>query len=563
MTTACGRTGTTACAIAALAACILFSCRANAEPAASSAAAFASAHGSLDPLSLDYLESVDAVVGDIVIRNGDVFDTSDPAESGAFYRIINALHMETGADVIRRQLLIESGAQLNASEIAEAERMLRANAFLRSATIRPIAYANGEVDLEVITEDTWSLSPSLSFSRKGGTNTGGFELEEKNLLGTGSEIKLGYKSTIERDETFFGYHDVQLGSSRLELGLELADNSDGSAQKLLLQQPFYGLDTHSAGGIRIDLFEQVDPWYQLGKVIDETGHVGRRAEVFYGWSDGLVNGRVQRLSVGLGYDVHKFSGVDGKPPRPGTPADRRDIYPFVAWEHLEDRYETTRNADNIHRVEDRYIGMRLAAKLGYAATAFGSGDDAWLYAFEAERGFKPTESDTLMLFGRAEGRSVTTQPDSFLAETGTRWYHRQTPRRLLYSEVRFRAGEMLDPDEQVVLGGDTGLRGYPARYQAGDYEALLTLEQRFYTDYYPFRLFRVGAAAFFDAGRVWNTIDGPSSDLGLLRDIGLGLRIGSPRSSTGRMVHIDLAWPLDGPEDIKGAQLIIETSKSF
>ena len=56
--------------------------------------------------------------------------------------------------------------------------------------------------------------------------------------------------------------------------------------------------------------------------------------------------------------------------------------------------------------------------------------------------------------------------------------------------------------ESVLLGGDNGLRGYPLRYQAGESRSLLSLGERFFTDFYPWRLFRVGYAAFLDVGRV-------------------------------------------------------------
>ena len=44
----------------------------------------------------------------------------------------------------------------------------------------------------------------------------------------------------------------------------------------------------------------------------------------------------------------------------------------------------------------------------------------------------------------------------------------------------------LDPDQQLLIGGDTGLRGYPLGYESGTSRGLLTVEQRFYTDWYPF-----------------------------------------------------------------------------
>jgi hypothetical protein len=78
-----------------------------------------------------------------------------------------------------------------------------------------------------------------------------------------------------------------------------------------------------------------------------------------------------------------------------------------------------------------------------------------------------------------------------------------------------------------------------------------------------FRLFRVGGAVLFDAGKTWSDqIDSPPNR-GLLRNIGLGLRLGNTRSGQGRMTHIGLAFPLDGDHSIKNDQLIIEPKKSF
>jgi hypothetical protein len=48
-----------------------------------------------------------------------------------------------------------------------------------------------------------------------------------------------------------------------------------------------------------------------------------------------------------------------------------------------------------------------------------------------------------------------------------------------------------------------------------------------------------------------------------LKDVGVGLRLGSTKSSLGRMVHIDLAFPLQGPPGIDSVQFLISTHKGF
>jgi hemolysin activation/secretion protein len=123
--------------------------------------------------------------------------------------------------------------------------------------------------------------------------------------------------------------------------------------------------------------------------------------------------------------------------------------------------------------------------------------------------------------------------------------------------------DQLDLDQQILLGGDSGLRGFPLRYQSGTSRALFRLEDRFFTDWYPFKLVRVGYAAFIDAGRTWGEDPRTTSGMGMLYDAGFGLRLTSPRSSSGTVIHIDLATPLNGPESVGGVQLSIKTKSSF
>src|SRR5690606_40160847 len=101
---------------------------------------------------------------------------------------------------------------------------------------------------------------------------------------------------------------------------------------------------------------------------------------------------------------------------------------------------------------------------------------------------------------------------------GARYYHRNLGRHLFTASLSAVAGNRLDAENQVLLGGDNGLRGYPLRYQAGEHSAVLTIEQRFFTDWYPARLFRVGYAVFMDVGRVWGEDPRGTPPLGTLYD---------------------------------------------
>src|SRR6185312_16040120 len=132
-----------------------------------------------------------------------------------------------------------------------------------------------------------------------------------------------------------------------------------------------------------------------------------------------------------------------------------------------------------------------------------------------------------------------------------------------FTSLSANVGHNLDGDHYFDLGGDDGLRGYPLRYQNGNQLALLTVEERLYTNWYPFRLFNVGAAAFFDMGRTWGNSLVPTPQLGLLKDLGVGLRLGNARSSFGSVIHVDLAMPLDRGYGISRMQFLITTQQSY
>lgn len=116
---------------------------------------------------------------------------------------------------------------------------------------------------------------------------------------------------------------------------------------------------------------------------------------------------------------------------------------------------------------------------------------------------------------------------------------------------------------RIAVGGGNGLRGYPLDYQAGDRRFLVTLEQRYYSGLYPFRLFRLGGAVFFDAGRAWGGKRSGLPAAGVLRDAGFGLRVGNARSGLGNVIHVDVAFPFDGDPSIARAQLLVVTKQTF
>ena len=169
--------------------------------------------------SLQELEAAGAVIGRIIVQPDDVFDESLPGESGWLYRTANKIHIHTKPSVVRKQLLFKTGEPFRARLIEETERLLRANNYLYDAKITPVAYDGKNVDLEVRTKDVWTLNPGISFSRQGGENEGGAQIEEKNLLGTGQAIKLVWEKNVDRESIRASYLDPHFLHSFGRLGV--------------------------------------------------------------------------------------------------------------------------------------------------------------------------------------------------------------------------------------------------------------------------------------------------------------------------------------------------------
>jgi hypothetical protein len=509
------------------------------------------------------LEAEGAVIGVIVLSKQSVFDLSNPKEDNALYRLANRWHIITRDSVIRQQLLFREGDRYVQRLVDESARLLRRNEYLYTADVEPMHYENGVVDIVVRTRDLWTLTPGFSVSRKGGENKTRFSISESNLLGRGSRLRLAYIDDVDREYTAFEFSDENLGHSWVSLSLGFADKSDGNTSQVQLVRPFFSLDAGWSAGFEFLDDDREDRLYHLGDEVAEYGHQTDYYSAFWGWSAGLDGGWVRRFRAGIVYDEQSFAEVEN-PELPNVlPEDRKLVYPFIELEMLEDRYETTANRDQIARTEDFYMGRRLTARLGYASDSLGSDRDAVIYDIDASRGFGDINRKALLVGAGASGRIDEGESANTVVSADARYYNQISSKRLFFMTIHGKWGHNLDLEDLVELGGDNGLRGYPLRYQAGDASLLFTIEQRYFTNWYPFRLVRIGGAIFADIGRTWGDNPVGGEPLGWLTDIGFGLRFAPTRGSADEVFHLDIAFPLDGDPTIDEVQILLESKSSF
>ena len=290
----------------------------------------------------------------------------------------------------------------------------------------------------------------------------------------------------------------------------------------------------------------------------------RHSETFFdirgGVSRGLKNGFSRRWLEGFTFERDRFEATSAPLPPGIELADRTLAYPWIGYQRLENRFLKTQDLNRIGRTEDLNIGQRFEVRLGWSSPVFGGDENLAILGARYGTGFEPAEGRLFLFDSYVSGRFGGDGAENTLVGASARLHWRDWGRHTFYAYLGFDLAEKLDPERQLLLGGDTGLRGYPLRYQSGD---RLTLEQRFFTPWHPFRLAYIGAAVFFDIGQVWSSEGDKSDDLGALSNLGLGLRISPSRSGLGSVLHLDVAFPLAGDPSIDKVQFLVMTRDSF
>ena len=510
------------------------------------------------------LEIDSAHIGKILVSSKDIFDLSDPKENYWPYRLANKLHVVTREDVIRRELLFREGDLYRQALIDESERNLRSLNVIYHVKIRPVAYHDGVVDLEVSTQDTWTLRPSVRFSRAGGDNAWGFSFSEQNLAGRLKLLMLSRKSDVDRTTTAIQYFDPRLFGSRYSMRATFAESSDGETRGLGFSRPFFALDTRWAANASWLDFTQVSKLYSEGDVSSEFNQDTESLNLSYGISTGLVGNRVVRFNLGYGYERNDFSR-DSDQEGFGTlpvPEDQKFSGPVLSLETLRTRYITVTNYTQFDREEDFNLGNDFTASAWLSLRDFGAARSEVILNFGDAVGIPLTQSANFFYAGMLSGRVGSGEASNVVLSQILETYWRATFRQTFYARLGMDVGIHLDDQNQFLLGGDTGLRGYPTRQFSGDRRLLLTLEHRFFSNVEILRLVRLGAAGFFDIGNAWYGSSQRVSDLH--PDLGIGLRFAVSRSSVATIGRLDLAYSIDAEEtDSPKLQLLFGTALKF
>ena len=508
-------------------------------------------------------------VGTVTLVRQDVFNTDDPAEDKAAYRLANRWHVVTREGVLRELILFREGDAVTLDTIAESERLLRGKSYLYDARVlanrvcapdrqdgEQAEQAPAVVDLVVVTRDVWSLSPELGITRTGGEYRLSAGVSEINLAGIGSDLDVTVFDNLDREGVSIGYADGNIGQSRVGLRLRYDDTDDGGLAEAGIGQPFYALAARRSWNAYAFRSRTVQGLHDAGKRIASFRRDYRLLQLSAGWSTGRRNGWVHRIVGGMTLEYWRHAPAREAVSPLGL-RSREYAYPWLSLHRIEDEYSQVRNVDRVQTTEDVYLGRRYDLMAGYSPR----GDGHVVASAEFRDGVRRGDTGIFRYGLRASGywNAATGRPENAVARAWGRYRHRQTPRWALILDAEATVADGLTADQQILIGGGSGLRGYPNRYQAGTRSFRLTAEERFYTDLYPLRILRVALAGFVDIGRAWSSRRANDT----LANAGLGLRFESTRTNRNLVYHLDVAFPLvDGP-DVGGIEVTLTSKRSL
>src|ERR1017187_6643881 len=405
----------------------------------------------------------------VEIRTLNVFAPEEAAKAFFPYGLANALHLTTRVSFIQYQLLFAPGDALRADLLAETERNLRAFGLFRRAYVR----AEG-TRVVVETADAWTLLLRGSFSNKGGATTYSIGAEEYNVLGTGHQFGFGWEKETDRSSRSVFYADPDLFVPHNLLRLAAADHSDGRFLQFALGRPFYALDARWALQSTLRRFdfdtklyaggEESTVWKEEERGVLLTG--GRLLSRDPGGADRLL-GSVEWTTVRL------LDGGLGAAP-PDDRSQRTFLFFSLGYARAGSGWVTRRLVDRIDRDEDFNLATSYQLELG-ASPHFGAAE-------AAGRALVSGSTGTLIPsgFALATVNASTRLHGGFenaLLSADARAYVMKGPWTFV-GRLGTMVGWNLDPENQIPLDGENGMRGDRLHAVEGDRHFVGNVEAR-------------------------------------------------------------------------------------
>lgn len=497
-------------------------------------------------------------IGHIAINPVPLFSAAE-ASHGTFYRAANVLHVQTRAALLRGFLLFKEGDPFNPAKLAETERNLRQLDFLKSASVTAGRPHDGVIDVDVVTQDAWTTDVNGDFSNEGGKAAYDFDVTQKDLLGTGSELELHLDHGVERRANSIEFiHPAALGPY-WNLDTLLSKNSDGNEEKFELDRPLFSYETPWTGGFLFDHLVRNERTFRDGVVGARFRQRHRelaieRSTILHAGESGS-----SRLTGGIDFLDDRFTTLPGRS-ADLIPDDRHFRFFEVGYERTGFEFVKLNYVDRDLRQQDFNLGGVTSVRFGVSPRRSSSRSTAFMARADSSIGHSFTGNSFVLASLDLSTRAPRQRNTTVSAEV--RFIDRFQTRypQAFVSRVRIDRGWQLDRDVQFMADGQNGLRAYPNFAFEGRQRVLMNFEQRVFLGRELLQIFGPSLAVFADSGQAG---DGRFLSSHMKSDIGAGLRIGIARFESA-LIRIDYAYALnDSPLSHRGSVISISTVQAF
>ena len=476
----------------------------------------------------------DPTIDTVIIVSHNVFDPPDGTPHFVAH-LGNALHITTHPAVIRRLLLLNAGMPLDSARLLEAERYLRELGVFRAVRLDTTRVGD-RLALQVETGDGWSTSPQLNFASAAGSTTWSAALVEKNFLGTATFVSVAYGRNPDRRSFDVQFQSPGLLFHHAPLLAAYSNLSDGRLGAWSYGMPFYRTDARwslvtggAAANHRVLDFRNgslSDSAQQRVLAFTLTGGVALHA----------TGGGYTRLWAGATWRREDFVPVGAASPYSsfasvGAGIDAARVR-FAVFEHLNGfgRREDVDLSSAIH------VGVWAAPRAwGYSSVGAGVGPELrWQVGTQWSRGLALVRGQAHGVVSSAGGGLDSGLVHGTLDVASFALSHQALLLHLEGGAMRRpKPGEAFD-----LWSTDNGPRGFGAHVFTGTRMLYAMLEDRVLLADALWGLIGVGVAPYLEYGGAW--YPGDASRLG--GNVGLALRMGSPRSVRGDVAEIDVSW---------------------
>lgn len=510
-------------------------------------------------------------VGSIVVHNLPVFLPGSGPDNDGWLAWLNIFHRTTREAITAREVLLRPGQPWEDELAQETRRRLTDETLTSLVVIAPVvAAAPGTVDVLVVTRDVWSLRLNTDFEYQAGTLSHLLvQPAENNLFGWRKTLSLVFDRDLGRTAIGPTYTDRNIAGTHLRLyasarALAARDGGglEGSSSDSTLSYPFWSFRQRWGAALTVQHFRGTQRRF-LGPLLRPFDDPATPEVEAVPWryrleqevvkaSSGWSWGRTVLHRPSLEYEFRSVrpqvfaDDFAGAPPglvddfsNTALPRRERTSAVGVRYALLTTVYAVLRDVDTFDLAEDFNLGPNVSAGVYRGLPALGSQRAFWRGDLTVGWGWASTRYGLARL---AAGGETRRQDDTWIDNRG--WVDVDVASPLVGRMVRLVTRshvERLSRNGQtrsLLLGGDTGLRGYPigAFFGRAFWRSNTELRSASVRLLVP-----IGVVLFWDAGDAAPSFAAMQAH----QDVGAGLRVLLPQLQRS-VIRVDWAFATSG-----------------